>query len=105
MFDRFKSRNYSSIAKKKIINNYTGQFLMKQTTKSIELNKPKIKIKPPFSPGFFSYNKSMINIQKKKNNHSRNIKINNNNFFLSNTYSLNPKNTKNFSNQQNSNLR
>lgn len=106
MLDRAKSRNYSSKAKKNIVNNYMNKHIPKQTTKSININKSKMKLRPPFNPGFFSYNKSINNNnQKKKNIHSRNTKINNNNndFFLSNTFSINPKDTKNSSNQQNSN--
>jgi len=104
MFDTAKSGNYSSKANKNIVNNYLNRYMPKQTTKSINIKKTKMKLRPPLSPGFFSYNKSMNNnYSKKKNIHSRNTKINNKNFFLSNTYSINPKDTKNFSIQQNSN--
>ena len=104
MFDTAKSRNISFKAKKNIVNNYMNRYMPKQTTKSINIIKHKMKLRPPFSQGFFSYNKSKNkNNQKKKIIHSRNTKINNNKFFLSNTYSINPKDTKNSSNQQNSN--
>ena len=103
MWNKNKSRNYSlRVPKDKLVTNKNQKNNIK-TLKSVNYNKNKIKIKPPFNPGLFSYNVSMRQINKKKSNYSRNIKKNNSNFFSSNIYPVSPNFTKKTSNEKNNN--
>ena len=103
MINKIKSRNYSlKVSEKKMIT-YKNQKNNIKTLKSVNNNKNKNKIKPPFNPGILSYNISLKPMNKKKQNYSRNIKKNNINFFSSNIYSVNPNLTKRSSNEKNNN--
>ena len=103
MWNKNKSRNYSlRLPKDKLVTNKNPKNDIK-TFKSVNYNENKIKIKPPFNPGLFSYNLSIRQINKKKQNYSRNIKKNNSNFFSSNNYSLSPNITKKASNEKHNN--
>ena len=102
---KIKSRNFSSKTGKKKFDIKRNESYKVQSVQINNYNKNKIKIKPPFNPGLFSYNKSMKELPKNKINkskNSRNIKKTKN-FFLSNVYSMNPNNTKSTTNDQNNN--
>ena len=97
-----KSRNYSARIGKKNLDIKNSKFFNVQSVQMSNYLKNKIKIRPPFSPGLFSYSKSKKNISKVNKMNSRNIK-NSNNFFLSNVYSIKPNYTKNSTTSKNNN--
>ena len=103
---KIKSRNYSMRTNKKKFDINRNESYNVQSSKVNNYNKNNIKLRPPFNPGLFSYNKSLKVLPKNKINktkNSRNIKKTNN-FFLSNAYSMNPNYTKNITNDQNNNF-
>ena len=104
MFNKNKSRNYSLRMPKNNLNSNKNQKNNIKTLKSVNYNKNKVNIRPPFNPGLFSYSKSIKEMNKnKKEINSRNIKKNNSNFFSSNIYSIAPNISKNSSDNRKNN--
>ena len=103
MNNKNKSRNYSSnIGKKR--QDFNKKKVFNEKTVQVNNNsKNKIKLRPPFSPGLFSYNKPVQIIPQNRTQNSRNIKKNNN-FFNSNVFSSQPDYTKISSIDKNYNL-
>ena len=102
---KIKSRNFSSKTGKKKLDYNRKESYNVQSAQMNNYNKNKIKIRPPFNPGLFSYNKSIKELPKNeidKSKNSRNLKKTKN-FFLSNAYSMNPNYTKSTTNDQNNN--
>ena len=99
-----KSRNYSSTKTKHLFNINTNQSYKARTIKSINYSKNKIKIRPPFNPGVFSYNKPNNYNHKNETKKSRNIKNKSMVLFPSKSISLNPNYVNsNYSNEKNNN--
>ena len=99
-----KSRNYSSTKTKHLFNINTNQSYKARTIKSINYSKNKIKIRPPFNPGVFSYNKPNNYSHKNETKKSRNIKNKSMVLFPSKSISLNPNYVNsNYSNEKNNN--
>jgi len=105
MFNKNKSRNYSLRMPKNNLNSNKNQKNNIKTLNSVNYNKNKVNIRPPFNPGLFSYSKSIKEMNKnKKQINSRNIKKNNSNFFSSDNYSFSPNITKKASNENLNNI-
>jgi len=99
-----KSRNFSLTKTKHLFNINTNQSYKARTIKSINYSKNKIKIRPPFNPGVFSYNKPNNYNHKNETKKSRNIKNKSMVLFPSKSISLNPNYVNsNYSNEKNNN--
>ena len=69
---KIKSRNYSMRTNKKKFDINRNESYNVQSAKVNNYNKNNIKLRPPFNPGLFSYNKSLKILPKNKINKTKN---------------------------------